>query len=65
MQIYATIAELVSAAETADLSLSELMIQQEVANSGNSRDEVWAGMERNLEAMAAAVLAKGPFLRLV
>ncbi|MFL2030268.1 L-serine ammonia-lyase, iron-sulfur-dependent, subunit alpha [Loigolactobacillus zhaoyuanensis] len=53
--MYATIAELVSAAETADLSLSELMIQQEVANSGNSRDEVWAGMERNLEAMAAAV----------
>ena len=55
MQLYTTIAELVTAATTAGVPLSELMIDQEVRNSGNSRAEIWAAMEHNLTAMAAAV----------
>ena len=55
MQLYTTIAELVAAATTAGVPLSELMIDQEVRNSGNSRAEVWAAMEHNLAAMAAVV----------
>lgn len=53
--MFATIAELVATAKDKHEAISELMIEEEMAKSGNSRDEIWQQMEKNLAAMQAAV----------
>jgi len=53
--MYMSIAELVAAAKTQQLPISELIINQEVEKSHLDRDVVWAMMTKNLEVMRAAV----------
>lgn len=53
--MFGSIADLVSAAEEAGEPISELMIREECAGSGQTRDQVWSRMDRDLDVMLAAV----------
>lgn len=50
-----SVKELVEKSMSQNISISELMIQEECATSGASRQEVWDKMKNNLETMRAAV----------
>ena len=52
--MYCKIHELVSAAEERHVTISELIIEQEVKMSHTSREVVWATMGKNLDVMLAA-----------
>lgn len=53
--MFGSIADLVSAAEESGEPISELMIREECAGSGRTRDQVWSRMDRDLDVMLAAV----------
>lgn len=53
--MFRTVSELVSLAESQNIPISEVMIRQEVEESGKSREEIIAQMERNLEVMEKAI----------
>ena len=50
-----SVKELVEKSMSQNIPISELMIQEECATSGASRQEVWDKMKNNLETMRAAV----------
>ena len=50
-----SVKELVEKSMSQNIPISELMIQEECATSGASRQEVWDKMKNNLEPMRAAV----------
>ncbi|MEO4053562.1 L-serine ammonia-lyase, iron-sulfur-dependent, subunit alpha [Solibacillus sp. CAU 1738] len=53
--LFQNVRELVERAESEQKLISELMIEQEIAMSGRSRDEIMAQMDRNLTVMEEAV----------
>ena len=53
--MYMSVAELVTAAQETKKPVYELMIEQEMATSQVSREEIWHTMGRNLDVMEAAV----------
>lgn len=53
--MFRTVKELVDQAETAHLSISEVMIQSEMETTQNSRTDIFAKMEKNLQVMEKAV----------
>lgn len=53
--MYQSIKELIDTATARKLPVSELMIEQEIAISGASREVIWQKMERNLKVMEEAV----------
>ncbi|WP_143462423.1 L-serine ammonia-lyase, iron-sulfur-dependent, subunit alpha [Levilactobacillus enshiensis] len=53
--MYMSVAELVDAAKTTKKPIYELMIEQEMETSKNSREEIIKTMGRNLDVMEAAV----------
>ncbi|ANK60858.1 L-serine ammonia-lyase, iron-sulfur-dependent, subunit alpha [Loigolactobacillus backii] len=53
--MFTSIEELVAAAVKQHVTLSDLMIEQEMQNTNSTKDEVWTAMERNLAVMADAV----------
>jgi len=53
--MFRTVSELVRLAESQGVPLSEVMIRQEIATSGRSREEIVGQMERNLAVMEEAV----------
>jgi L-serine dehydratase len=52
---FRTVAELVELAEMENLKISDVMIQQEMEETGRSREEIFAEMEKNLNVMEEAV----------
>jgi L-serine dehydratase len=52
--MYCKVSELVDAAELAGIAISEVMIQQEMASFGRTREEIFGDVERNLAVMEAA-----------
>lgn len=53
--LFQNVRELVERAEKEDKLISELMIEQEMAMSGRSREDIMAQMDRNLTVMEEAV----------
>ena len=53
--MFRNVAELVEIATTRNLSISEIMIEQEVRVTGKTRQEILAQMETNLQVMEQAV----------
>ncbi len=53
--MFRTVSELIEQAESLAISLSEVMIRQEMQNFGRTRQETLLGMERNLVVMEEAV----------
>lgn len=53
--MYMSIAELIDAANKTKKPIYELVIEQEMDTSHNSREDIWNAMGRNLDIMAAAV----------
>lgn len=53
--MFKSVAELVSLAESKEVKIAEIMIQQEIEVSGLSREEIIAKMDRNLTVMEQAV----------
>lgn len=53
--MFRNVSELVQLAESQDIQISEVMIRQEVEETGKSREEVIAQMDRNLEVMEKAI----------
>lgn len=53
--MYDSIKEIVEDSKRQKKPISELIIEQEVKNSGRSRKEVWDKMKKNLDTMRAAV----------
>lgn len=53
--LFRNVRELVERAEQENKLISEIMIEQEIAMSERSREEIFAQMERNLEVMSNAV----------
>lgn len=53
--MYYSIAEFIEDAEQKGKSLSDLMIEQEMAQNQVSFDEVWNAMDNNLKTMEEAV----------
>ncbi|MHA3065309.1 L-serine ammonia-lyase, iron-sulfur-dependent, subunit alpha [Lacticaseibacillus saniviri] len=53
--MYMSIESLVEASKKECKPISELIIEQEIEKSHSTREEVWQGMEKNLEVMRAAV----------
>ncbi|CAJ1229328.1 L-serine ammonia-lyase, iron-sulfur-dependent, subunit alpha [Levilactobacillus zymae] len=53
--MYMSVAELVDAAKKTKKPIYELVIEQEMDTSHNTREEIWDAMGRNLDIMAAAV----------
>jgi len=53
--MFRTVAELIELAERENISISEVMIRQEMDIKERSREEIFSQMERNLEVMEQAV----------
>lgn len=53
--MFRNIAELLEQSETLNMPVSEIMITQEMSETGLSRQEIWTKMEQNLEVMAQAI----------
>lgn len=53
--LFRNVRELVDLAEKENKLISEIMIEQEMAMSGRSREEIFAQMDRNLQVMEEAV----------
>ena len=53
--MYQSIEALVADAQLKQLPISELMVQQEMATSHRSREEIWEQMRRNYRVMKDAV----------
>lgn len=53
--MFRTVAELIELAESQNISISEVMIQKEMEESGRSRDAIFNQMEHNLSIMELAV----------
>ncbi|MBA2874030.1 L-serine ammonia-lyase, iron-sulfur-dependent, subunit alpha [Thermaerobacillus caldiproteolyticus] len=53
--MFRNVAELVQLAESQQIKIAEVMIQQEMEVTGRSRDEIFAQMEKNLQVMEQAV----------
>lgn len=53
--MFRTVAELIELAEKENISISEVMIRQEMDIKERSREEIFSQMERNLEVMEQAV----------
>ncbi|GEO69727.1 L-serine ammonia-lyase, iron-sulfur-dependent, subunit alpha [Levilactobacillus acidifarinae] len=53
--MYMSVAELVDAAKKTKKPIYELVIEQEMDTSHNTREEIWDAMGRNLDIMAASV----------
>ncbi|WP_199426018.1 L-serine ammonia-lyase, iron-sulfur-dependent, subunit alpha [Thermaerobacillus caldiproteolyticus] len=53
--MFRNVAELVQLAESQQIKIAEVMIQQEMEVTGRSREEIFAQMEKNLQVMEQAV----------
>jgi L-serine dehydratase len=53
--MFRTVAELIELAESQNISISEVMIQKEMEESGRTRDAIFNQMEQNLSIMELAV----------
>lgn len=53
--MFRNVAELVELAESKEIKISEVMIQQEMEFTGKSRETIYQTMEKNLEVMEQAV----------
>lgn len=53
--MFRTVAELIELAESQNISISEVMIQKEMEESGRSRESIFNQMEHNLSIMELAV----------
>ncbi|TFB23248.1 L-serine ammonia-lyase, iron-sulfur-dependent, subunit alpha [Filobacillus milosensis] len=53
--MFRSVSELIQITEDKNISISEVMIQQEIEESGKTRDQIYSEMERNLDVMEKAV----------
>lgn len=55
MTMFRTVSELVEAANRQNKKISEIMLEQEIAVSGRTREEIWKQMEKAYDVMERAV----------
>ncbi|WP_027408172.1 L-serine ammonia-lyase, iron-sulfur-dependent, subunit alpha [Anoxybacillus tepidamans] len=54
--MFRNVAELVQLAESQGIKIAEVMIRQEIEETGRSREEIFTQMDRNLQVMEQAVM---------